>query len=112
MLPALPQPVWGHEVAGHVTPEAARLTGLAAGTPVTGGLFDIDAAAIGSGVISDGVLCIVAGTWSINEVVTNDPIIDKRLFLSSLFAVPGMWLTLEGSATSATNLEWFVNNFC
>ncbi len=112
ILPALPQPVWGHEIAGHVTPEAARLTGLAAGTPVTGGLFDIDAAAIGSGVISEGVLCIVAGTWSINEVVTKDPIVDKRLFLSSLFAIPGMWLTLEGSATSATNLEWFVNNFC
>ncbi len=23
-----------------------------------------------------------------------------------------MWLTIEASATSATNLEWFVNNFC
>ncbi len=112
ILPALPRPVWGHEIAGRVTPEAARLTGLAAGTPVTGGLFDIDAAAIGSGVISDGVLCIIAGTWSINEVVTNDPIIDKRLYQCSLYAVPGMWLTIEASATSATNLEWFVNNFC
>jgi L-xylulokinase len=104
--------VWGHEIAGHVTGEAAALTGLAAGTPVTGGLFDIDAAAIGSGVISDGVLCIIAGTWSINEVVTNDPIIDKRLYQCSLYAVPGMWLTIEASATSATNLEWFVSNFC
>ncbi len=112
MLPALPRPVWGHEVAGHVTPAAAALTGLAAGTPVTGGLFDIDAAAIGAGVISDGVLCIIAGTWSINEVVTNDPIIDKRLYQCSLYAVPGMWLTIEASATSATNLEWFVSNFC
>ncbi len=112
ILPALPRPVWAHAIAGRVTAEAAQQTGLAAGTPVTGGLFDIDAAAIGSGVIDEGVLCIVAGTWSINEVITSDPIIDKRLFLCSLFAIPGMWLTLEGSATSATNLEWFVNNFC
>jgi len=112
ILPALPRPVWGHEIAGRVTPEAARLIGLAAGTPVAGGLFDVDASAIGSGIISDGVLCIIAGTWSINEVVTNDPLIDKRLFLCSLYAVPGMWLTIEASATSATNLEWFVNNFC
>jgi L-xylulokinase len=112
LLPAMPRPVWGHEIAGKVTPEAARLTGLTAGTPVTGGLFDIDAAAIGSGVISEGVLCIIAGTWSINQVVSREPIIDKRIFLSSLFAIPGMWLTLEASAASATNLEWFVNNFC
>ena len=112
ILPALPRPVWGHEIAGKVTPEAARQTGLAAGTPVTGGLFDIDAAAIGSGVIDEGVLCIIAGTWSINEVATHEPIIDKRLYQCSLYAVPGMWLTIEASAASATNLEWFVNNFC
>jgi L-xylulokinase len=112
LFPAMPRPVWGHEIAGRVTPEAARQTGLAAGTPVTGGLFDIDAAAIGAGVISDGILCLIAGTWSINQVITNDPIVDKRLFLCSLYAVPGMWLTLEASPASATNLEWFVNNFC
>jgi len=112
MFPALPRPVWGHEIAGRVTPGAASLTGLAVGTPVAGGLFDIDAAALGSGVINDGVLSIVAGTWSINQVITAEPIIDKRVFLCSLFAVPGMWLTLEASATSATNLEWFVTNFC
>jgi sugar (pentulose or hexulose) kinase len=70
------------------------------------------AAAIGSGVISDGILCIIAGTWSINQVITSDPIVDKRVFLCSLYAVPGMWLTLEASPASATNLEWFVNNFC
>jgi L-xylulokinase len=112
LFAAMPRPVWGHEIAGEVTPEAARQTGLAAGTPVTGGLFDIDAAAIGAGVISDGILCLIAGTWSINQVITSDPIVDKRLFLCSLYAVPGMWLTLEASPASATNLEWFVNNFC
>jgi L-xylulokinase len=112
LFPAMPRPVWGHEIAGKVTPEAARQTGLAEGTPVTGGLFDIDAAAIGAGVISDGILCLIAGTWSINQVITSDPIVDKRLFLCSLYTVPGMWLTLEASPASATNLEWFVNNFC
>jgi L-xylulokinase len=112
LFDAMPRPVWGHEIAGEVTPEAARQTGLAAGTPVTGGLFDIDAAAIGAGVISDGILCLIAGTWSINQVITSDPIVDKRLFLCSLYTVPGMWLTLEASPASATNLEWFVNNFC
>jgi L-xylulokinase len=112
LFEAMPRPVWGHEIAGTVTPEAARQTGLAAGTPVSGGLFDIDAAAIGSGVIGEGILCLIAGTWSINQVITGEPIVDRRLFLCSLYTVPGMWLTLEASPASATNLEWFVNNFC
>jgi L-xylulokinase len=112
ILPALPQPIESHEVAGRVTREAAALTGLAEGTPVVGGMFDIDGAAVGSGVIGEGVLCIIAGTWSINEVVTREPIVDERLFMSNLFAVPGHWLTSECSATSATNLEWFASNFC
>jgi L-xylulokinase len=63
-------------------------------------------------VISEGVICIIAGTWGINEVVTARPIIDKRIYICSLYAVPGLWLTSESSPTSATNLEWFVSNFC
>jgi L-xylulokinase len=109
---ALPQPLQSHDLAGRVTPEAAAQTGLAAGTPVVGGLFDVDAAALGSGVISEGVICIVSGTWSINEVVTDHPVIDKRVFMSTLYTVPGLWMTIEASATSASNLEWFVEQFC
>ena len=33
------------DIAGHITPEAAALTGLLPGTPVIGGMFDIDACA-------------------------------------------------------------------
>lgn len=32
--------------------------------------------------------------------------------MCTLFTVPGLWLLTDASATSATNLEWFVNNFC
>jgi L-xylulokinase len=112
MMAALPRPVWSHEIAGYVTPAAAEASGLAAGTPVAGGMFDVDAAPIASGIIEEGILGLVSGTWGINEVVTRDPIIDQRLFMTTLYAVPGMWLTIDGSATSATNLEWFVTNFC
>ena len=52
------------------------------------------------------------GSWSINEVITRDPIVDPSLFMTTLFAEPGLFLTIEGSATSATNLEWFVNQCC
>jgi L-xylulokinase len=104
---ALPPLKQSSEVAGQVTPTAAEETGLAAGTPVVGGLFDVDASAIGSGVINPNQACLVMGSWSINEVITEDPIVDP-----GLFAEPDLFITIEGSATSATNLEWFVNQFC
>ena len=110
--PALPSLVTSFEIAGRVTSDAARATGLAAGTPVVGGLFDVDASALGAGVHRPGQVCIVAGTWSINEIVTSDPIVDPAVFMTSIYTVPDLWLTIEASATSATNLEWFVNQFC
>jgi L-xylulokinase len=109
---ALPALKHSSEVIGVVTPAAELETGLAAGTPVVGGLFDVDASAIGAGAIHANQACLVAGSWSINEVITRDPIVDPDLFMTTLFAEPGLYLTIEGSATSATNLEWFVNQCC
>lgn len=109
---ALPTLQHGHEVIGQVTSAAALETGLRAGTPVVGGLFDVDASAIGAGAVNVNQACLVVGSWSINEVITRDPIVDPGLFMTTLFAVPGLFLTIEGSATSATNLEWFVNQCC
>ncbi len=40
------------------------------------------------------------------------PLIDRRLAMCTLFTVPSLWLIAECSAASATNLEWFVTQFC
>jgi L-xylulokinase len=109
---ALPPLKHSSEVAGLVNASAAEETDLAVGTPVVGGLFDVDASAIGSGVAAVNQACLVMGSWSINEVITKDPIIHPSLFMTTIFADPELFLTIEGSATSATNLEWFVNQFC
>jgi len=109
---ALPPLKQSSEVCGQVTTIAAKETGLAVGTPVVGGLFDVDASAIGAGAINVNQACLVMGSWSINEVITKEPIVDPSLFMTTLFADPGLFLTIEGSATSATNLEWFVNQCC
>lgn len=109
---ALPPLRQSTEIAGRVTASAAEETGLKAGTPVVGGLFDVDASAIGAGAINVNQACLVMGSWSINEVITEEPIVDPSLFMTTLFATPGLFLTIEGSATSATNLEWFVNQCC
>ena len=69
----LPPLIESADIAGRVTEAAAAETGLAAGTPVIGGLFDVIASAIGSGVTRTGAASIIAGTWSINQVIIDRP---------------------------------------
>ena len=96
-------------VAGRVTKEAAEITGLAEGTPVAGGLFDCAAAALGVGCIDAGQVCLIVGTWSISEVVISEPVLAPSVGFTTSHAVPGRWLLLEASATSATNLSWYLD---
>lgn len=104
LLPELVQP---QEVVGSITPEAAEQTGLAAGTPVVGGLFDVVASALGSGAVAEGQASIIAGTWSINQVIMRQAVRDPKLFMVSTFG-PERMVAIEASATSAANLEWYV----
>lgn len=98
------------DVCGRVSARAARETGLAEGTPVAGGLCDVAACCIGTGVTSPDKMCMVAGTWSINEFLSRKPIASKQLFQNALYCMDDYWMILENSMTSASNLEWFVKN--
>ena len=106
----LPPLVSALEHCGCVTNEAAALTGLKAGTPVAGGMFDIDACAIASGITDEENLCAIAGTWSINEYISKTPVTNKSVAMNSLFCLPEYYLIEESSPTSAGNLEWFVKS--
>ncbi len=111
IMPKLPPIKYSTEVCGYITDEVAELTGLEKRTPVAGGLFDIDASAIATGITEEDQLCLVAGTWSINEYISKKPVIQKDLFMTSLYCMEGHWLITEASPTSASNLEWFVGQF-
>lgn len=106
---ALPPLCRADEIAGYVTKEAAQKCGLREGTPVVGGFFDINACAVASGVIYPDLVCMIAGTWSINEYIRKEPVLDGKVQMNSLFALPQYYLIEESSATSAGNNEWFVN---
>lgn len=106
----LPPVLEAADIAGHISAEVAALTGLRAGTPVVAGLFDVVASAIGSGVTRTGAASIIAGTWSVNQVITDEPIRDPSIFMLSTFD-PQRYLAIESSATSAANLEWIVREF-
>ena len=104
----LPPLVNAAEIAGYVTKEASERTGLPEGTPVVGGMFDINACAIAAGVTDPDKICMIAGTWSINEYVRREPVTDGSVLMNSLFCLPEFYLIEESSPTSAGNNEWFV----
>ena len=105
----LPPLVNATDICGYITEEVAELTGLKAGTPVAGGAFDIDACAIAVNVTDESHICMIAGTWSINEYLSKRPVTNGSVLMNSLFCISPYYLVEECSPTSAGNSAWFVN---
>ncbi|MEF9916026.1 MAG: FGGY-family carbohydrate kinase [Lachnospiraceae bacterium] len=101
---------YSYENCGAITAEAAEKMGLKEGTPVAGGMFDIDSCAVAMDVTSPEELITIAGTWSINEYISREPVLDGSIAMNSLFAIPGYYLVEECSATSSGNMEWYIEN--
>ena len=105
---ALPPICRSTDIAGHITKEAAAATGLKEDTPVIGGMFDINACALAVNVTDDKNICMIAGTWSINEYPRKTAVLDGSVQMNSIFCLPGYYLIEESSPTSAGNNEWFI----
>lgn len=95
-------------VSGCVTEAEAKRTDLAAG-----GYFDIDAGALASGVLGPDVLCLIAGTWSINEYLRSEANTDydKNCNTVTLSFLSGYFMVEDSSPTSASNFDWYVRTF-
>ena len=111
LIDRLPPLKYSTERCGTISPAAARATGLREGTPVAGGMFDIDACAVAMDVTDEENICVIAGTWSINEYISTTPVLNKSVMMNSLFCLPGYYLVEECSPTSAGNNEWFTELF-
>lgn len=107
----LPPLRYATDGCGRVTKEAAALTGLAEGTPVAAGCYDIDAAGLATGLTDDRYLNVIVGSWANNQFIAKTPVVAASFFSTTVYAVQGYYLMLEGSPTSASNLEWLVNRF-
>lgn len=105
---ALPPLCKAGDICGNITAEVAELTGLVAGTPVAGGMFDVDACAVAVNALEEERICMIAGTWSINEYIRKDPVLDGTVMLNSVFCDPDYFLVEESSATSAGNHAWML----
>lgn len=102
----LPPLIPSHAIAGEVGRAGSEATGLPCGTPVVAGAHDVDGTAVGTGAVAPGVLSLAAGTFSINQVVSRHAVVDER-WQARNFVLPGHWLTMATSPSSATNLEWW-----
>jgi L-xylulokinase len=102
---ALPEIVPSSAQAGCITAHAAAQTGLPEGTPVACGLHDVTSSAVGMGNTGPGVLSITAGTFSINEILSDAPHLDARWACRNGTRA-GQWMNMSISPASSSNVDW------
>ena len=107
MLPTL---MWSGDIAGHVTKEAARETGLAEGTPVTCGTIDAAAEAVSVGVAEPGDMMMMYGSTIFIIEIAGQRLTDPRLWHAP-WLTPGTHAAMAGLATSGTLTHWFRDQF-
>ncbi|HSN94259.1 MAG TPA: FGGY-family carbohydrate kinase, partial [Anaerolineaceae bacterium] len=105
-LEKLPIPTWSCEIAGPLTAQAARETGLVAGTPVIVGTSDAGAEVVSTGASQPGDLMIMFGSSCFCVLLTDKLMPSKKLWATA-------WLdssayTLQGgTSTAGSIIRWF-----
>jgi xylulokinase len=106
----LPSPQRSGQLIGGVTPEAAKKTGLAPGTPIYQGGHDYLVGALAAGAISPGMFLDVTGTWELVITPTTTPVFSpesRKLGLTvEAHSAPDMYC-IWGGGTAASMLEWY-----
>lgn len=106
MQNCLPELKWDTELCGTVSVEAAAFCGLCAGTPVSAGMFDVDASALAMGVANPNDVFTIFGTCGINGYISNKPVTNRTISFNSLYSLKNTYLIEEGSNASSGVLEW------
>jgi len=99
------------DITGEITKEAAKETGLSAGTPVICGTSDSAVEDYGAGAIKSGQCILKIATAGNVNVMTDKPN-PNPLTLTYSHVVPGMWYTVSATNTAASAMRWFRDNFC
>lgn len=107
----LPEILRSIDVAGGVTKKAAELTGLLEGTPVVCGGGDGCCAAVGTGVVKEGIANCCLGTSSWISLATKKPICDKDMAVFNFaHIVPNYIMPCGTMQTGGGSLSWAVSN--
>jgi xylulokinase len=104
----MPKTFEGPEFTGKVTKEAASLTGLKEGSPISAGGGDQAAQAVGVGAVEPGIVGLTVGTSGVVFATTPSALIepDGRLH-AFCHAVPGMWHFMGVMLSAAGSLQWY-----
>jgi sugar (pentulose or hexulose) kinase len=95
------------EVVGHVTPKAARDTGLKAGTPVIVGAADTQCGLLGSGALLPGDMVAVAGSTTPVQMVIDELLIDPQARLwTDAFVQEDTWVLESNCGDTGSILRW------
>ena len=104
----MPPTYEGTEITGKVSEAAARLTGLAAGTPVVAGGGDQAAQAVGVGAVETGIIGLTVGTSGVIFATTPAALIEPQGRLHAFcHAVPNMWHFMGVMLSAAGSLQWY-----
>jgi len=90
----LPELIEPYEPAGYVTSEASELFGIPEGILVSSGGGDNMIAAIGTGVVSDGVMTMSLGTSGTLFGYSDKPVVDPEGNIAAFCSSTGGWLPL------------------
>jgi xylulokinase len=101
---------WTTGTVGEVTPNAAKATGLSAGTPVIVGTIDAASEAVSAGVLDPGEMMLMYGSTVFVIRVTAYRVSDNRLWYAP-WLFPGTHASMAGLATSGTLTHWFRDQF-
>jgi xylulokinase len=104
----LPKTFEGPEITGRVSPAAAELTGLRAGTPVMAGGGDQAAGAMGVGAIQEGIVSLALGTSGVVFASSDQPFIEPEGRLHAFcHALPNKWHLMGVMLSAAGSLRWY-----
>jgi len=103
----LPKLYESPDICANVSPEAAMVTGLTAGTPVAAGAGDQGAGAVGMGILEPGSVSATIGTSGVVFAATAAPTRDPRGRLHTFcHAVPGRWHVMGVTQAAGLSLRW------
>jgi xylulokinase len=105
----LPEMSWSCEIAGSVTGNAARQTGLKEGTPVITGTMDSAAEAISAGVAEFGDMMMMFGS-SNSFILKTDRLVPTDNYWALNWLEPGTFAFVAGMSTVGSLTRWFRDN--
>ena len=99
------------EVAGRITREVSRVTGLPEGIPVVAGAGDQAASAFGCGIVREGVLSLTLGTSGVVFCATDTMKREEEGRLHSFcHAVRGKWHLMGVMLSAGGSFRWWRDN--